>query len=120
MTKSTFILVLISAGLTAAANLLLRKALAGSAHDASLTEEIWRMARASSFLVGFSLYGVAILFWFRILSVVSVDTAYPVLVGLTFVLLKAGSTFILNEPFSLESFIGVLLILAGITVVANA
>lgn len=120
MSKLGMALTLFAAILTTAANLCLRKAFE---HPLVGTEGIRRIASLlgdAAFVAGSLLYGLAMLVWIKVVSMEQVGIAYPVVVGLTFILLMLGAALFVNEPISLKKIAGTLLILAGITIVARS
>lgn len=124
MTVHSLTLVTLSAVLTAAANLLMRHGLsiAGGFDPSGLGvgETIRRLVHNGPFVSGFVAYGVAAVIWFRVLSLVEVSTAYPILVGATFVLVVSGAAVLFSESVGVMKIIGVALILVGILVVSRS
>jgi multidrug transporter EmrE-like cation transporter len=124
MKTESLLFVVASAGLTALANLFLRHGLLKSGglavrHGdwlAGWGATLWQPA----FIAGIVLYGLAALVWFYALSVTEVSTGYPVLVGLTFVLVTIGAVLVFRESLNLLKLGGIVLILAGILLVARA
>jgi len=55
-----------------------------------------------------------------VLSVAEVSTSYPVLVGLTFVMVSVGAVLWFRESISLLKVVGMAVILAGIVLVTRA
>ena len=47
------------------------------------------------------------------------STAYPVMVGLIFVMVSIGAVFIFSEPVSIRKVIGLAVILAGIAIAST-
>ena len=72
------------------------------------------------FVIGFILYGLAAVLWFSVLPRVDLSISYPVLVGLTFVLVVSGSMVVFNENLPWAKVLGMALILAGVALVARA
>ena len=72
------------------------------------------------FLSGVILYGLAAVVWFRILSIEDLSSSYPMLVGITFVLVVVGAVWFFDEDFSSQKLIGMVMILAGIGAIARA
>jgi multidrug transporter EmrE-like cation transporter len=124
MTTQIFLLVLGSALLTACANLMMRHGLvlAGglSIQGDGLPGLMLRLARQWTFVLGLTAYALAALVWFRVLSVAQVSTSYPILVGLTFVMVSVGAVLWFRESIDLPKVVGVAVILAGIVLVAKA
>ncbi len=72
------------------------------------------------FVLGFICYGIAAVLWFSVLPRVDLSISYPVLVGLTFILVVAGSMVVFNENLPWAKVLGLALILAGVALVARA
>ncbi|MDA9981314.1 hypothetical protein N9H39_00945 [Gammaproteobacteria bacterium] len=70
-------------------------------------------------MFGVICYGLAALVWFGVLSTESLSTSYPVLVGLTFIMVAIGGVFFFQESFGLQKFIAMAMILGGIVVAAR-
>lgn len=112
-----------SALLTVAANLLLRAGVEGAGVApglADLPATLWRLARQPLFDLGFLLYGLAALLWFRVIASEPLSTAYPLLVSLTFVLVTLGAVVFYREPVSLAKMAGLAVILVGILIVSRS
>jgi multidrug transporter EmrE-like cation transporter len=120
MSNFGIVLTVLAALMTTAANLCLRKGLAQSSKSMVGIQRLISLLNDSVFVVGILLYGLAMLPWLKVVSMEPVASAYPVLVGLTFVLLLIGAALFINEPISLKKIIGTFLILAGITIVARS
>ncbi len=72
-----------------------------------------------AFLAGLVCYGLAAVIWFYALSVTDVSTGYPILVGLTFILVTMGAVGLFNETMNPYKMAGMVAILAGIFLVAK-
>jgi len=116
------LLVVSSAFLTGLANLLLRGGLLRvgqfSLAPDRLRGQLLALGSQPLFVAGIILYGVAALVWFSAVSVERLSTSYPVLVGLTFVLVASGAVIFFNETISWQKMSGIVMILLGIVVVA--
>lgn len=117
------LLVGLSALLTVASNLMLRAGVrrAGGL-ELSRTRfmgDLARLVREPLCLVGLALYAVAAVVWIRVISTENLTTSYPTLVGLTFVLITAGSIAFFHEPVSWPRALGMGLILMGVVVVSR-
>lgn len=123
MTAQVLLLVLGSALLTACANLMMRHGLvlAGgmSLQGDGIPGLVLRLARQWTFVLGLAAYALAALVWFRILSVAEVSTSYPILVGLTFVMVSVGAVLWFKESISFPKVVGIAVILAGIVLVGR-
>jgi len=124
MTTQIFLLVLGSALLTVCANLMMRHGLvlAGGLNmqGDGILGLMLRLAKQWTFALGLLAYALAALVWFRVLSVAEVSTSYPVLVGLTFVMVSVGAVLWFRESISLLKVVGMAVILAGIVLVTRA
>ena len=124
MTHRGLILVLISALLTVAANLLLRQGVTAaggfSLSVGGLGREIVNLLRQPLFDAGMFLYGVASLVWFSVISTEDLSSIYPLLVSLTFLFVTLGAMVFFHETMSIRKLVGLLVILAGISLVAGA
>ena len=124
MTLRVLILIVVSALMTAGANLALRAGImrvGGFRLDPSTAfSQMWMLATQPLFVGGVILYGSAAIVWFRVLSLVEVSTSYPILVGLTFFLVTVGSLTLFGEHVGLLKLGGLIVILTGIVMVARA
>jgi multidrug transporter EmrE-like cation transporter len=122
--SSALLLIVVSGVLTAAANLLLRHGLvrAGGFDVTRLgvVDTAGALLRQPTFVAGVILYGAAAVVWFRVLSVAEVSTSYPILIGLTFVLVSIGAVAWFQESMSVVKAAGIAVILAGIVLVGRA
>ncbi|HEY9721555.1 MAG TPA: hypothetical protein V6D47_06050 [Oscillatoriaceae cyanobacterium] len=108
-----WLLVLVSAGLTVAANLLLRAGIVAAGGFDGLAS-ILRLAREPRFDLGFFLYGLAALVWFRVVATEPLSTAYPILVSLTFLLVTFGASMFFHEALTLRKMAALGVMLTGI------
>ena len=124
MNQRAIFLVALTAILTAVANLLLRAGVVRAGGFDLTLDRIWSGNRALAsqplFLVGVLCYGLAAVVWFSALSKANLSVAYPVLVGLTFVLVTVGSVAFLQEGLTWVGVMGMVLILAGVALVSGA
>lgn len=116
-------LVLLVTGLTVGANLLLRAGVdhAGgfSGSFGELPEGLAHLAAQPLFDLGFILYALAALVWFRVVATEALSTAYPVLISLSFMLITLGAVALFQESFTTRKLIGLAVILFGILLVRN-
>src|SRR5262249_53390908 len=96
MSATGLVLVLVTAALTMAANLLLRVGIiaAGGFSFGGLAETVRGLVALFTeprFLLGFVLYFVASVVWFRVVATERLSVAYPLLVSCTFTLVTAGA-----------------------------
>jgi len=124
MSERGLLLVGLAALLTVASNLMLREGVTraggfGLSLD-SLVSDLLRLARQPLVLAGLTLYATTALLWFRVISTENLNSSYPLLVGLTFVLVTLGATVFFHEPVSWQKVLGLGVILVGIVLVARA
>ncbi|MEZ4683750.1 MAG: hypothetical protein R2932_57030 [Caldilineaceae bacterium] len=123
MTVLGWWLVLLSAGLQVAGTLLLRAGVdrAGgfAIKWADAPQGLLRLASQPLFDIGFVLYGLAALVWFRVLSTQPLSTAYPLLVSLTFMLVSLGAVVLFEEALTMTKVLGLVVILIGILIMSR-
>jgi multidrug transporter EmrE-like cation transporter len=116
-------LVIISALLTVAANLLMRAGVdrAGGfpAQLKSSISAIIKLLSQPLFDLGCLFYIMASLIWFHIISTQPLSVAYPLLVSLTFVFVTLGAVFIFHESLNTTKIIGITIILIGIFILSG-
>lgn len=122
---SAFIGVTIAAIVTAIANILIRTGIvrAGGFKPASIIDVGWSFIRLlldPVFLIGFILYFVAALVWFRTIALAPLSIAYPLMVSLTFITVTIGSIIFWNEPLTFQKLVGLLVIMAGIVLTSTS
>lgn len=120
MSKTGWILVLLSAGLTVAANLLLRSGVERAGGFVIELAGLTGLLRQPRFDFGLALYAMASLVWFRVLSVEPLSIAYPVLVSTTFFLVTIGAVLLFRESLAWHKILGLVVILAGIFIVSRS
>ncbi len=124
LSKLGMLLLGVSVLFTVAANLLLREGVV----RANIAEFTWgklgyfmlALIREPLFIIGAILYGAAALVWFRVIASEQLSFAYPILVSFTFILITLGAFLFFRESVSLQKVIGLVVILAGIAVVATS
>ena len=111
-------LILLTAVLQSGANLLLRKGilLAGGFPDrlSDLWAGLLSLASQPLFDVGFVLYGLSALVWFRAIATLQLSSAYPLLVAMSFIFVTVGALLVFQEPFTWRKAVGAVIIVAGI------
>lgn len=125
MSLNGFLLLCISALLTTVANLLLRAGIASAggfrpAGVLDFVRQFLSLLVQPRFSIGFILYFLASLVWFRIVAYEPLSIAYPLLVGLTFVLVTGGAIVAFGESISLQKLIGLSTILTGIVIASTS
>jgi multidrug transporter EmrE-like cation transporter len=117
--------IVIAAIVTAVANVLIRAGIErfGGFSPATLTEvgtQFFSLLLQPLFLVGFILYFVAALVWFRTIAIAPLTIAYPVLVSLTFAAVTIAAIIMWDEQMNLHKLLGLLMMLIGITLVSTS
>lgn len=115
--------VLITAVLTMGANLMMRAGIdaAGGFAPASLKEIVQgllQLALHPLFSIGFLIYFLASVVWFRVVASEPLSTAYPILVSLTFMFVTGGAVMFFHEPVSVRKIAGLAMILFGIAMIS--
>ncbi len=113
-------LVFLSALLTAAANLILRRGLLRETAVGSVGSQIARLMTDPMFVGGVLLYGLAAVIWFRVLPLANLSTTYPLLVSMTFFMVTLGAVIVYQESVSSLKVAGLAFILIGIVLVTRA
>lgn len=123
MSFNGFFLVFLTAGLTVAANLLLRAGVlraGGFATDiTNLGSSFISLVKEPFFDIGFILYGLASLVWFKVISTEPLNLAYPILVSLTFLFVTLCASFFFREVLTVRQIVGLGIIIAGIIIVSG-
>jgi multidrug transporter EmrE-like cation transporter len=124
MTTRGLFLLLLSALLTAAANLLLRGGILQYGEFSlslnKIKDQLIVLGTQPMFVSGVIFYGLAAVVWFSVLSIENLSTSYPALVGVTFILVAVGAVYFFQEEFSWQKIFGMILILGGIVAIARA
>lgn len=124
MTKIGWFFVLLSAGLTVLANLLLRTGVeraGGFAVElAAVRSGLLNLIKQPLFDLGLFLYALASIVWFRVLSTEPLSIAYPVLVSTTFMLVTIGAVMFFRESLNMYKVIGLTVIFAGIFIISRS
>lgn len=112
-------LVAFSALLTSAANLLFRAAM-NDTRNLSHSAIVSRLLQWPPFYLGWFFYGMAAMLWFRVLKTEPLSSSYPILMGLTFIVVSTGAIILFSEQVSFMKILGMTVILFGIFLVARA
>ena len=123
MSSTGFVLVLITAAMTMAANLMLRAGIDAAGGFAptgalGLMPAVVKLFLQPLFAIGFVFYFLASVVWFRVVATEPLSVAYPILVSLTFTLVSAGAVLFFQESLSLQKGVGLAAILAGIAIIS--
>lgn len=70
------------------------------------------------FVVGFLLYATSFLVWLVLLSKKDLSSIYPIVTGLSYLVIMLAAVFILKEDFTLGKIIGVVLIGLGVITIS--
>ena len=124
MTTVGLWLVVLSAVCTAVANLMMRRGVLNIGHfqlsAGAMKAQVLALAQQPLFVIGFLLYGVAALIWFRVLASEPLSSSYPMLVSLTFLLVTVGAMLVFGEKMNALKIAGLVVILGGILMVSRA
>jgi multidrug transporter EmrE-like cation transporter len=123
MSATGLLLVLVTAALTMVANLLLRSGIDAAGGFslgglATTAAALLKLFMEPKFLIGFVLYFMASVVWFRVVATEPLSVAYPLLVSCTFTLVTAGAVIVFSEPLTLRQMLGLAVILAGIALIS--
>ena len=115
------LLILVSVGLSAAAQLSLKigTTAARSGRAAGVGGELVNLLLSPMVVLGLGLYGVGALLWLFVLGRAQLSLAYP-FVGLGFVFTILAGALILHEPLGLSRVAGTCLIIVGCVLVARS
>lgn len=112
-------LVVLSAILTSVANLLFRAAI-NETRNLSYSAIVSRLLQWPSFYLGWACYGVAAVIWFRVLKTEPLSSGYPILMGVSFIVVSTGAILLFSEQLSFMKIVGMIAILFGIVLVSRA
>lgn len=114
----SLILILLSVGLSAIAQIAMKAGVSGASASAStgVLGSYLAMLAAPKVLLGLACYGLGALIWLRVLSMMDVSQAYP-FVAVGFVLTMALGFILLGETPHLTRLLGVGFILVGVWLV---
>lgn len=122
MTMQTLALILLAVTLSAVAQILFKLGLASAAPIGAVppgqNPGLIAALLTPGVLVGLTLYGVGTLVWLTALSRVEVSQAYP-FVGLGFVLTAIFGYLLFGDQISIQRVAGILMVIAGIVVIAR-
>lgn len=123
MTRLTALLIGASVCLSALGQLLLKAGVGtprvqAAASSGSIPNFLIAVAGSWLVWVGLAVFGVSVLMWLSVLARVPVSTAYP-FVALGLILTAGLGYFLFGEPMSTGKIAGILLIAAGVVLVAR-
>jgi multidrug transporter EmrE-like cation transporter len=121
MSRLGLLLLVISASMSTVANLLLRAGLdrAGGFKPHSLLAAVFEFTKLLMeplFAAGFVVLFLSALVWFRVITYEPLSTAYPLMIGLIFVMVNIGAVVVFCESMSVGKAIGLAVILLGIAI----
>lgn len=123
MSSVGFVLVLLTAVMTMGANLMLRAGIDAAGGFApggafELLVSVLKLFLQPLFTIGFVIYFLASIVWFRVVATEPLSVAYPILVSLTFTMVTAGAVVFFHESLSVQKVLGLATILAGIAILS--
>ena len=82
---------------------------------------LWLLAQPL-FILGLIFYALSAVVWIKVISNSQneLTSSYPILVGLTFVLVTLGAVFFFEERAAWQNLVGIIVILSGIVIVSRA
>jgi drug/metabolite transporter (DMT)-like permease len=111
-------ILLLSVTLAALGQLLFKAALNQVGEFSLLPEMLLRLGLNVLFLLGLAFYGGGTLLWLLALSKAEISFAYPFL-SVSYIIILGGGALLFNDPITIGRILGVVLIVAGLTVVAR-
>jgi multidrug transporter EmrE-like cation transporter len=120
---SGLVTIILAASLTCIGNLLLRSGIAagGGFAVSNPVDALMRflaLLLVPKFAIGFVVYFLAALLWFRVIATEPLSVAYPVMVATTFLMITVGAALAFEERVTWRLVIGMIVILLGIAVLA--
>lgn len=114
------ILVLLVSATASLGNSLLKAGAGGRREELLRLRQLPRTFLSPAVLGGVSAYGVSQLLWITLLRIVDLSLAYPLQIGLNFILIMLAARWYFKEPLAPGKLLGIGLIFAGIITVAAA
>lgn len=116
-------LLLISVTFNVTANILLKKGVESfggiSGDKARIIFELSKAVITPFIIIGLALYGMSFLIWLRVLTFNDLSKSYPIFATIVFLFTTLGSMVFLKESISVMRVIGIIVMLAGIYIVAK-
>ncbi len=111
-----YLFLILAVSLNATGNVLLKL---GSQHGLDLADRspIALVAGNWQLLLGCAVFAANILFFFLALRALPLSVAYPVMVGMTFLIVSSASLFLFREHISILQYIGYAGIILGLVLV---
>lgn len=121
MTLRLLLLIIISVGLSAGAQVALKSGAdkVRALGQTGVANELWAMAQNPLIWTGLLLYGFGAMIWLFVLGRAPLSLAYP-FVGLGFIMTMTAGAIFFSESLSAERICGTLLIVAGCVLVARS
>lgn len=85
----------------------------------SLLATLFKIFTQPFIIIGLIIYALSMILWLKVLSSVAINKAYPILVGLSFVLVALGSWIFFKENLTLLKILGMLVIFLGVLIIAR-
>ena len=81
----------------------------------TIIKDVIHILMVPEILIGLILFGSSFLLWIKVLTKSDLSYAYP-MVSLGYIVIALLSKFLLNEPFTFNKVIGVVMIISGVFV----
>ena len=107
-------LILLCSASAATSNLLLRICIDQVGGFKFNIDYFIRLAVKPLFLTGVIFYGITTITWFRVIASEPMNLAYPIMISASFFWVTIGAAVLFHESLTLNNFIGLGLIVAGI------
>ncbi|MEM9399352.1 MAG: hypothetical protein AAF984_04025 [Verrucomicrobiota bacterium] len=122
MSLKSFLLILVSAATATTSMALFKKVLQGSY---GWKGSFWQFLQDTLALLGKPLFLLACflfvtsnLVWLIVLATQKLSMAYPIQIGLVFIMTGLVSAIVFSESISLRSYVGYLLLIVGVSLVS--
>ncbi len=121
MNLQAFLIIFSSVFLSAVAQLSFKYGVSNIdlTHYSGTAVKIWFLFTSPFVILGLVLYGVGTILWLFALKQVDLSLAYP-FVGMSFLFVFAFSVLFLQESFDITRFLGTVVIVIGIAILARA
>ena len=114
-----FVLLGIAVVFNGAANVLMKKGMAGAAEGLGAAGTIRHYLTSWPLLVGLALFAINVVAYTQALARIPLSVAYPIMVALTGLIVISGSLVLFKETIGWVQWIGYALIIAGVACVAR-
>lgn len=123
MSMLIFFLILVTVGLNAAAQLLLKQGMETIGEFAFNISNVWpitvKVLLNAYVMGGLFIYLVSVVTWLMVLSRAEVSLAYPV-TSLGYVITAIAAAFLLHEQISIMRILGIVVIMTGVYLVTRS